>query len=50
MYDFIYAGEGMRGENIKSIMLDLPHITRDANAMLMIYLNREYYKFARYIL
>ena len=47
VYDFIYAGESMRGENIKSIMLDLLHITRDANAMLMIYLKREYYKFAR---
>lgn len=47
MYDFIYIGEGMRSEDIKSIMLNLSHIIRVANAMLMIYLKCEYYKFAR---
>ncbi len=46
----LYAGEGMRGENIKSIMLDLSHIIRAANAVLMICLECEYYKCARYIL
>lgn len=47
MYDFIYIGEGIRGDNIKIIMLDLSHIIRAANAMLMMYLKCEYYKFAR---
>lgn len=47
VYDFIYIGEGMRSEDIKNIMLNLPHIIRVANAMLMIYLKCEYYKFAR---
>jgi hypothetical protein len=37
----------MRGEDIKSIMLDLSHVICAANAILMIYLKCEYYKFAR---
>lgn len=49
-YDFMYISEDMRGENIKSIMLDLPHMIRTANAILIICLECEYYKFARYSL